>query len=94
MVKADLLFLNNLECFHSDLKCEKGSGLDAQNILRRLEHPFYEKRLREMGLSSLENRRLTGNLTVAFQYLQRAYKRETKFICGQIVIGQKAVVSN
>lgn len=38
MVKADLLFLNNWECFHSDLKCKKRSGLDTQNILRGLEH--------------------------------------------------------
>ena len=31
---------------------------------------------REMGLLSLEKKRLWGNLTAAFQYFKRAYKIE------------------
>lgn len=45
-------------------------------MIKRMENLPYDKRLRELGLLSLEKRQLQGDLLEASQYQKRGYKKE------------------
>ena len=45
-------------------------------MIQRMDHLPYEDRMKELGLLSLEKRRLQGDLIVAFQYLKWGCKKE------------------
>ncbi|KAK4816944.1 hypothetical protein QYF61_025767 [Mycteria americana] len=48
----------------------------ASKMIRGMEHLSYEEGLRDLELFSLEKRRLQGDLILAFQYLEEAYKKD------------------
>jgi len=69
---------------------------DLLHLPQRGQHEAnYEDRLRELGLFSLEKRRLQGDLIAAFQYLQGPTGRlERDFLQGCVVIGQGGTALN
>ena len=63
--------------YRKDMDLLEGVHQRATKMINRMEHHLsYEDRLGELGLCSLEKRRLRGDMRAASQYLKGSYRKE------------------
>jgi len=54
----------------------------ATKMIQGMEHVLCEDGLGELGLCSMEERKLWGDLRAAFQYLMKAVRKKGDRLCG------------
>jgi len=63
-----------------DMELSEWGQSRTTRMIRGLEHLSREDRLRELGLFSMERRRLWVDLMVTFHYLEGAYKKDREWL--------------
>ena len=73
-----------IQVWDPQFRKDTGVHRGTTKMIRGLEHLSYEDRLKELGLFSLEKRRLWRDLIMAFKYLKGDYKQKGKQLFMQV----------